>query len=293
MSNVTGERTPLQQICKIAHCHDTVVLVDGAQMASKSRVDLTSLGVDAFVFSGHKLYAPGSPGVLVMKKALLKKLSPTCFGGGMVDDVTSSSYTLSSDIRRRHHPGTPNIYGSVLLGYSIHLLNEFGMDHIEEHERDICDYARKLLTDIPEVTCYGSIDNEAGYNSGCITFNISGLPHELVGRALNDKFGIAVRNGCFCAHPYVRSLLKEELWKFDIDPKNEDEVRRAESFKGMVRASFGIYTTKQDIEALAEAISIIVRNKNTYLEEHVLSILPFVNSDEAFDPLTLLGSGIL
>ncbi len=291
LSNVTGVRTPLQQICEIAHRHDTVVLVDGAQMVSRTRVDLTALGVDAFAFSGHKLYAPGSPGVLAIKKNLLEQLSPIYVGGGIVDDVTTSNYILSSKLRERHQPGTPNIYGAILLAYAMHSLIEYGMDYIEEHEQNLCDYARKLLTQIPEVTCYGCIDNSAGANSGCITFNILDLPHELVGRILNDHYGIAVRNGCFCAHPYVRSLLQEELWELDANPENPDDINRIDSFKGMVRASFGVYTSKQDIDALAKAISIIVQNKTNFLNNYISSSIPLTSSVSEFNPLKLLSTG--
>jgi cysteine desulfurase / selenocysteine lyase len=210
--------------------------------------------LDAVVFSGHKMYAPGSPGVIVLKKALCAQLQPESVGGGVVDEVYADRYTLRRDIPERFEAGTPNLVGAVTLGAAIGVLRRIGLELIHQRTGKLVARTLRGLTGIAGVTVYGAIDVP---RTGIVSFNLVALDHVLVTRILNDYFNIAVRNECFCAQPYVRDLLRSQ----SSDPAlpASDQARNEQS-TGMVRASFGLYSTPSDVDRLLGAVREVAAN---------------------------------
>lgn len=268
-SNVTGIINPVHDIATLAHAHGAWVVVDASQYLAHAPLAISDTGatertLDAVVFSGHKLYAPGAPGVAIVRHELLDNQEPDELGGGMVDDVYLNGYQVTNRFPDREEAGTPNILGAVQLGAVMNVLQRIGMDHIHTIEQD---QLRRLVTElatVPGVRLYGDTDLKRTPRLGTIAFNLEGLEHGLVAAVLNDYHNVAVRNGCFCAHPYVRELLKAEFWALEIDPDSEAAVALLERQRGMVRASLGLYTTDTDIEALLTGIRDLLRRPEYY-----------------------------
>ena len=254
-SNVTGIVNPVHDIAALAHAFGAWVVVDASQSLAHAPLPLSDAGspdreLDAVVFSGHKLYAPGSPGAAVTRRALLEDVEPDEVGGGMVDDVRQSDYQVTARLPDREEAGTPNILGAVQLGAALNLLQRVDMTRVHAAEQRQLRRLLAGLSVLPGARVYGDLDLQRTPRLGTVAFNLEGLEHGLVAAVLNDYFNVAVRNGCFCAHPYVRELLKPELWALDIDPDAGDAAALLEPWQGMVRASLGLYTRDDDIEAL-------------------------------------------
>lgn len=262
-SNVSGHISPIYDIAEIAHQYGAYIIVDGAQIAAHAPMQLLqqneARSIDFFVFSGHKTYAPGSPGVLIAKTSLLNKLQPESFGGGMVAEVSRYNYEVSAHIFDKEHAGTINIPGIFMLASSLAFLNEIGMDTIYKNECELTAYLINTLKQFDEVKVYA--DMIKAQRIGAVSFNIRGIPHELLAMIFNDYFGIAVRNDCFCAHPFVRECLIDELW--DIEDETELPL-----YQGMVRASIGLYSTKEDVNVLGDALEKVIRNKGYYMAQY-------------------------
>jgi cysteine desulfurase/selenocysteine lyase len=264
-------------------------------MIAHAPVSMDDADIDVLVFSGHKIYAPGSPGAVIAKKSLLNAIKPAELGGGMVDDVYLAEYMPTNTLPDREEAGTPNIVGAITLGAVLDLLQKVGMDKVREKEIDLIDFAWNGLKNIDGVTVYGPEPDDIP-RTGTIAFNIKGFDHGLTAAALNDYHNIQVRNGCFCAHPYVRELLKKELWEMDIDPDAPNAEADVERKRGMSRASLGLYTTKADLEALIVAVGDLVSRR-----EEILSIYEPIGSNgyrhtrfepaalDLFDPERTLG----
>ena len=263
-SNVTGTITPLKEVAKIVHSVGAYMIVDASQMIAHTPVNIDEVDLDVLVFSGHKIYAPGSPGVVIAKKSLLNKISPSELGGGMVDDVSLEEYIPTINLPDREEAGTPNIVGAITLGAVLDLLIQVGMDNVREKEISLIDYTWNKLTLLEGVTVYGPNPAEVP-RTGTISFNIDGFDHGLAAAALNDYYNIQLRNGCFCAHPYVRELLKRELWEIDLDPDDTNIETLIERKRGMVRASFGLYTTIDDLKKLILAVSDLINRREEIL----------------------------
>lgn len=266
VSNVTGVINPIYEIAKLAHQYDAYILVDAAQMVAHMPITLSRSDaeeeIDFLVFSGHKVYAPSSPGVLVAKTTLLEKLPQQDLGGGSVAHVSYDEYILLNNYPEREQSGTPNIAGAVALASSLKTLSVIGMQSIYEHGRKLMQHALARLSAIDNLTIYG--DTQVA-RIGALSFNLNDIDHGLVAAILSDYFGIAVRNECFCAHPYVSSLLKEELWQLDLDDIPEDQQETYIKLKrGMVRASFSLYNTLEEIDYLAECLNKIRQNIEEY-----------------------------
>lgn len=264
VSNVTGIANPLAEIAELAHAHDAYLVVDAAQMAAHAPLYLSQWDIDFVMLSGHKIYAPGSPGVLVARKSLLKSMPPREVGGGVVSKVSTQHYDLVTDLVDREHAGTPNIFGAVTLGCVLNILMRHGMEQIRDKEVELhawsCNHLRE---NCPTIRIYGDRNNKK--RLGSLSFNLHGIEHGLVAAILNDFFGIAVRNECFCAHPYVHTMLMDELIATDFSQMSERQMEEyALLHRGMVRASFGLYTQRGDIEELAKALSEIADNIEHY-----------------------------
>ncbi len=257
-SNVTGILNPLRAIAELAHAHGAWLVVDGSQIAAHAPLAMSD-GIDFLVLSGHKIYAPGSPGAIVGRRDLLEAVEPDELGGGMVEDVFLEDYVVSPRFPEREEAGTPNIVGAVLLGATLEALMRVGMDAVHAHEQALLAPLLEALLKRPGVRVYGDTDLARAPRTGTVAFNLEGLEHGLVAAVLNDYFNVAVRNACFCAHPYVREMLKPELWDVDLDADLDDPAALAalERRKGMVRASLGLYTCGDDLDALIAGIDAL------------------------------------
>lgn len=262
VSNVTGISNPVNEICEIAHRYGALVLIDGAQQVAHRATKISESDVDFFVFSGHKVYTPMSPGVLIAKKSVLADLSGQDLGGGSVASVSYFDFQFLSDYPEKEQSGTPNIVGAVALARVLKSLSDYGFDTIEAHASKLMQHLIDGLKSINGVRIYG--DPELA-RIGALAFNHSEIDHGLLAAILNDYYAIAVRNECFCAHPYVSSLLKEELWELDLDGVPEDQQESLLNRKrGMVRASISLYNSISDIERLLTAIKDIGEQISRY-----------------------------
>ena len=269
VSNVTGIINPIHEIAELAHAHGALVVVDAAQMAAHLPIQMSgndnpAHDLDVVIFSGHKIYAPGSPGVVVTRKDLFEGIEPQDVGGGMVDDVYLNRYMVMDSFPDREEAGTPNIPGAIGLAASLYALNRVGMEKVAAEEDAIIRYTIGQLSQIPDVIIYGESDCDACERAGAVSFNVRGVDHAMTAAVLNDYFNIAVRNECFCAHPYVREMITEVLTEESDDLSDEEIERLADLHRGMVRASFGIYNTKADVDLLAEALRDLVGKREHY-----------------------------
>ena len=266
-SNVSGTITPLAEVARLAHAVGAYLLVDAAQMIAHAPVSMDQADIDVLVFSGHKIYAPGSPGAVIAKKSVLNAIKPAELGGGMVDDVYLEEYMPTATLPDREEAGTPNIVGGIMLGAVLDLLHRLGMDTVREKEIAQVDFVWNGLKSIEGVSVYGPEPADVP-RTGTIAFNIKGFDHGLTAAALNDYHNIQVRNGCFCAHPYVRELLKRELWEMDIDPDAPNAEADVERKRGMSRASLGLYTTQSDLEKLIAAVRDLAGRRDEILANY-------------------------
>ncbi len=296
VSNVTGIINPIHQVAELAHRHGALVVVDGAQMVAHVPVRLSghvdpAQDIDVFVFSGHKVYAPGAPGVVVARQALFQAIEPVEVGGGMVERVWVDRYTPTARLPDREEAGTPNIAGAIGLAAALYALDRVGMDLIFQEECRLVNDALEALTAIDDVIVYGDTDLRRCQRAGALSFNIRGLHHGLTAAILNDYFNIAVRNECFCAHPYVREMITDALLQQDDELPIEQLEALAEQQRGMVRASFGLYTTAKDIDALTSAIRQIIADRDAYPSQYSqLASGAFKHKHFAFDPADLFSA---
>lgn len=225
VSNVLGTVNPIKQIAELAHKHDAIIVVDGAQGAPHMKIDVQDLNCDFYAFSGHKMCAPTGIGVLYGRKNLLENMEPFEFGGEMIDFVNLYDSTWK-ELPWKFEGGTPIIAGAIGLGAAIDFLNEVGMDNITEHEQSIVSYAMEKLSTMDGITIFGPEER-----AGLITFNLDDVhPHDTA--TVLDAEGIAVRAGHHCAQPLMRWL----------------EVTAT------ARASFYLYNTKEDVDRLVDGL---------------------------------------
>lgn len=261
-SNVTGWRPPIAEIAAMVHRHGAHLLVDGAQMAVHQQLTAPH-AIDAFVFCGHKAYAPGTPGVLIVRKSLYDAAMPSELGGGIVHRVSQHGFELATDGHQRTHAGTPDVLGAFQLASVLHRLMQHGFEKIVAHEQALTQRLMQHLQAMHDhIVVYGHPDPRQ--RAGVVSFNVRGLAHDVVAWALANCFHITVRNGCFCAQPYVRELLGLGQ-ALDIG----DELGR---MPGMVRASIGLYTSMHDIDELATALADIAARPGHYLHWHQASL---------------------
>lgn len=267
-SNVTGIINPIHTIGALAHAHGALLVVDASQAIAHMPLCLENS--DALIFSGHKIYAPGAPGIMVVRRALLANQAPDELGGGVIDDVTMRTYKITDSLPEREEAGTPNITGAVQLGAALNILQNLGMENIHIAEQRLLQRLLTGLSAMPEVQIYGDIRLEHTPRLGVVAFNLAGIEHGLVAAILNDYHNVAVRNGCFCAHPYVAELLKPELWALDIDPDALNVAEQIQPWRGMVRASLGLYSRVEDVDALLNGISDILDNADYYRSQYLM-----------------------
>lgn len=264
-SNVTGYVNPIYKAAEIAHKYGAEILIDGAQLVPHQKVDMNSHSsnqhIDYLAFSAHKMYAPFGTGVLIGHKKIFKGGDPEYSGGGTIRIVTPN-YVMWEDPPEKEEAGTPNLMGVIALVASIKTLKKIGMNNIENYETTILKYAVSKLKNIPDIELYCNPDN-CSAKVGIIPFNIKGIHHSIVAQILSAEAGIAVRNGCFCAQPYIQKLLSVSKDEIKSYIKNNNAPRQ-----GMVRLSFGLYNDCREIDVLINMLTKIALNKDMYLKKY-------------------------
>tara|TARA_Y100001960_G_scaffold297488_1_gene343929 strand:- start:113 stop:1363 length:1251 start_codon:yes stop_codon:yes gene_type:complete len=230
VSNALGTIIPIEKVISLAKKQGALVLVDCAQSVPHLKVDVQSLGADFIAFSAHKMLGPTGVGVLWGKFDILDSMDPFLGGGDMILTVNMDHSTWA-EIPSKFEAGTPNIGGVIGFGAAIDYLNDIGMENIRAHEVDLTDYALQKMIDVPGITIFGP--NLAKERGGVISFALENVhPHD-IGQILDDN-GVAVRAGHHCAQPVMNAL----------------------GVPATVRASFYIYNTREDIDALVNGLSV-------------------------------------
>jgi len=224
ISNCFGTVNPINDMAKSARNLGALVLIDAAQVIAHSHIDVQAMDVDFLVFSGHKVYAPTGIGVLWGRAEIFNSLPPWRGGGEMIKEV-SFEKTTYNDLPFKFEAGTPNIEGAISLAAAIDFVNDIGLKLIHGHEQFLIRYAAEALSEVPGIHFYGPPDR-----TGALSFNVDGIHHYDLGTIM-DQMGVAVRTGHHCCQPLMA--------RFGIT--------------GTVRASFAVYNSTSDINALAEA----------------------------------------
>jgi len=229
-SNSLGTINPISEIIALAHAHHAVVVVDGAQAAAHLPIDVQSLDCDFYCISGHKMYGPTGTGFLYGKRELLDKMPPYQGGGEMIKDV-SFARTTFNELPYKFEAGTPNIADVIALRAAIEFILDIGKPQIAAHENDLLSYATQQIGSLEGVRLIGTAHEKVSV----LSFVIAGIHPFDIGQML-DARGIAVRTGHHCTQPLMD--------RFEIE--------------GTVRASFAVYNTREEIDALAESLTRII-----------------------------------
>lgn len=228
VSNVLGTVNPVKDIVAIAHRHGVPCMIDGAQSAPHIRIDVRDLDCDFFAFSGHKMYGPTGIGVLYGKEKYLSAMPPYQGGGEMIGTVSFENTTFA-DLPYKFEAGTPDYIATHGLAQAIDYMESIGMENIEKHERELTRYALEQMQTVPGMRIFGPLDAER--RDAVISFLVGDIHHLDMGTLL-DRLGIAVRTGHHCAEPLMHRL----------------------GINGTVRASFALYNTKEEVDALVNGI---------------------------------------
>ena len=226
VSNVLGTVNPVRKMADIAHEHGAHILVDGAQSVPHFRVDVQEIGCDFLTFSGHKVYGPTGIGVLYGREALLERMPPYQGGGEMIARV-SFEHTTYERLPFKFEAGTPDYVGTHALAVALDYVSRLGMDQIHHHEQALTQYAMEQMAAIPGMHLYGTAPGK----DAVVAFNVGDI-HPLDLGTLLDRLGIAIRTGHHCAQPLMQRC----------------------GVEGMARASFALYTTRAEVDALVQGI---------------------------------------
>ncbi|MEJ2759722.1 MAG: aminotransferase class V-fold PLP-dependent enzyme [Anaerolineales bacterium] len=259
-SNVTGFISPIHDLAEMAHQAGALFMADAAQLAPHRKVEMLPLDdprhLDFVAISSHKMYAPFGTGALIGRRDIFETGDPDMVGGGVVEIVTLEDVTWA-DPPDRDEAGSPNVVGAVALAASLKTLTEIGMDKVAAHEAELTAYTLEQLAQVNGVELFGNTDPAKSANRlGVVPFNLNGIDHFKVAAILGHEFGIGVRNGCFCAHPLILHLL-------DVDEEEAHQVRdemlqhNRANMPGLIRASFGLYNTLEDVDIFVAAIKKI------------------------------------
>ena len=226
ISNALGTINPIKYMIDKAHAFGAAILIDGAQAVSHLVPDMQALDCDFYVFSGHKMCGPTGTGILYGKEAWLNKLPPYQGGGEMIKEVTFEKTTYA-ELPHKFEAGTPNIAGGIVLGTAVDYMNSIGYENIQKQENELLEYGTQKLLEIEGLKIFGT----AAAKTSVISFNIDGIHPYDIGTII-DKKGIAVRTGHHCAQPIMNFF----------------------NIPGTIRASFAFYNTKEEIDAMVEAV---------------------------------------
>lgn len=226
VSNVLGTVNPVKRMAEIAHAHGAHILVDGAQSVPHFKVDVQDIGCDFMVFSGHKVYGPTGIGVLYGREDLLDRMPPYQGGGEMIARVTFE-HTTYERLPFKFEAGTPDYVGSHALAVALDYVSGLGMEHIRAHERALTQYAMEQMQTIEGMHLFGTAPGK----DAVVAFNVGNI-HPLDLGTLLDRLGIAIRTGHHCAQPLMQRC----------------------GVEGMARASFALYNTREEVDALVQGI---------------------------------------
>lgn len=226
VSNVLGTINPVKEMIRIAHEHEVPVMVDGAQSSPHMKIDVQDLDCDFFAFSGHKIYGPTGIGVLYGKEKWLDEMPPYQGGGEMIESVSFEKTTFEK-LPFKFEAGTPDYVATHGLATALNYVTELGLDNIFAHEQELTRYAMEQMKEIPGMRLFGT----SQHKDAVISFLVGDIHHLDMGTLL-DRLGIAVRTGHHCAEPLMHRL----------------------GISGTVRASFALYNTKEEVDALVAGI---------------------------------------
>ena len=252
-SNVTGWMPALPAIAAAARDRGIRVVVDAAQLAPHRPINMSRLGVDLLALSGHKMYAPFGAGALIGPRSLFAEGEPLLLGGGAIEAVGLDDVVWAPP-PDRDEAGSPNVVGVVALEAAAREFEERGWATTIAHERALARRLDAQLADVPGLWRYGSTATDD--RLAVAAFNLDGIPHGLLASRLAHEFGVAVRSGCFCAHPYMTRLLElgpEEV----LEHRENQRAGRRARLPGAVRASAGLGTRPSDIDALGDALRAV------------------------------------
>lgn len=231
VSNVLGTVNPVREMIRIAHSHGVPVLIDGAQSTPHFKVDVQELDCDFFAFSGHKIYGPTGIGVLYGKEEWLERMPPYQGGGEMIESVTFEK-TVFQSLPFKFEAGTPDYIATHGLAVALDYVNDIGLENISSHERELTSYCMEQMRSIDGIALFGTSEHK----DAVVSFLVGDIHHLDMGTLL-DRLGIAVRTGHHCAQPVMQRY----------------------GIQGAVRASFAMYNTKDEIDALVEGVRRVSR----------------------------------
>lgn len=231
VSNVLGTVNPVREMIRIAHSHGVPVLVDGAQSTPHFKVDVQELDCDFFAFSGHKIYGPTGIGVLYGKEEWLERMPPYQGGGEMIESVTFEK-TVFQSLPFKFEAGTPDYIATHGLAVALDYVNDIGLENISSHERELTSYCMEQMRSIDGIALFGTSEHK----DAVVSFLVGDIHHLDMGTLL-DRLGIAVRTGHHCAQPVMQRY----------------------GIQGAVRASFAMYNTKDEIDALVDGVRRVSR----------------------------------
>lgn len=251
-SNVTGYTNNLSYLSNLVHKYNAKLIIDGAQIVAHKKIDFSKINIDYLVFSAHKMYAPFGSGAIIGLKEDFERLNSDLKGGGTVKSVLDDSEILLTP-PEKDEAGSPNFFGAIALVQAMKELENIGYDVIEKNEKILLEHTIKGLNSIKNVISYAdniNIDDRLGI----VIFNIKDIYHAECAKLLASLRAIAVRQGAFCAHPYVKRLLNvkaEESGRHLVDTTCK--------MPGMVRASFGVYNSLKEIDIFLNTIELICK----------------------------------
>lgn len=231
VSNVLGTVNPVREMIRIAHSHGVPVLIDGAQSTPHFKVDVQELDCDFFAFSGHKIYGPTGIGVLYGKEEWLERMPPYQGGGEMIESVTFEK-TVFQSLPFKFEAGTPDYIATHGLAVALDYVNGIGLENISSHERELTSYCMEQMRSIDGIALFGTSEHK----DAVVSFLVGDIHHLDMGTLL-DRLGIAVRTGHHCAQPVMQRY----------------------GIQGAVRASFAMYNTREEIDALVEGVRRVSR----------------------------------
>ena len=264
-SNVTGYVTDVHRVAKLAHKYGAKIIVDGAQIVAHRQFSMLGEtpeeNIDFFVFSAHKMYSPFGEGAVVGLSEDLLAHMPEFYGGGTIH-IVGDDWVEYADPPKSYEAGSPNYPGVVGLGKAIDVLEEVGFDSIQEHEQELNQRLVDGLLKMDNCIVYGDTEDLSD-RVGVITFNFSDANSYQVAEQLSNKYGIATRRGAFCANPYVWRL----YGLTDEEVRNFAECSDINT-PGMIRVSFGIYNTEEEVDYLLEVLPKAVEDAKKYNKEN-------------------------
>jgi selenocysteine lyase/cysteine desulfurase len=284
-SNVTGWVNDINHLAALSHEYGSRILIDAAQLAPHRSINMMRKNdpghIDFLVFSAHKIYAPFGAGVLIGDKEFFDKSDPDYVGGGTVS-IVGFDYAHWNESPERDEAGSPNTIGVIALAKSLICLQQLQMSKLAQHEKILTRYLLTKMIQIPNVEIYGGTDPSAVDDRlGVISFNVHEMPHALTAAILNHEGGIGVRNGCFCAHPYIKILMGISEGESKI---LEQQILRGDrsSIPGAVRASFGMYNSAEEIDYFVDILERVATGK--YHGKYVLNKNTGEYFPEGYDP---------